>query len=102
MQNTRIKQNQKLSRNIKVAEEIARRLEDIDKRNRVRLRRMSETALAKELIMVNDEEENPYVRINAIKDILDRAGLKPVEESVVSGNIEVVTAIPRPKYPKEK
>ena len=90
----------RLSRSVKVKEEVGRRLDDIDYRNRLRLRRMSETALAN-LLDIITKEENPYVKFNAIKDTLDRAGLKPVEQSEVSGTIEVVTAIPRPKYDKK-
>lgn len=86
-----------LLRNSEIQEEIERRKEDIDKRNRVRLKRISETALAKLLNIINDDEVNSFVRISAIKDALDRAGLKPVEQSEVTGSLEVRTAIPRPE-----
>ena len=45
--------------------------------NRVRLGRISETALSKLLGIVTDGKPEDRVKLDAIKDALDRAGLKP-------------------------
>ena len=76
----------RLTRNDQVAAEIARRLEEIDHRNRIRLARISETALAKLLVIINNGSLDDRVKLDAIKDALDRAGLKPVERFAIGGD----------------
>ena len=70
----------RLIRNNKVVAEIKRRLDDIDFKNRIRLGRISETALAKLLIIIQNDDVDNKTKLDAIKDALDRAGLKPIEE----------------------
>jgi len=70
----------RLIRNDKVIAEIKRRLDDIDFKNRIRLGRISETALAKLLIIIQNDDVDNKTKLDAIKDALDRAGLKPIEE----------------------
>ena len=100
-------------------------LEELD--NRIETRRKSVSA---RLMSITDGATNAYIKILNIKakeqvgkdkkgepeyryndklieiqrkvayDLFDRAGLKPVEETNVTGSIEVITAIPRPE--KEK
>jgi len=95
-----------LLRNANILEELNRRIET---------RRQ---AVSARLMSITDGATNAYIKILKIKpkdndrlleiqrkvahDLFDRAGLKPVEESKLSGSIEVVTAIPRPKYPEKK
>ena len=69
----------RLTSNDKVKEEIERRLADIGYRNRIRLARISETGLAKLLVIIKDDEVDFKTKLDAIKDTLDRVGLKPVE-----------------------
>jgi len=76
-------------RNSKIQQEITRRLADIDKRNRIRLGRISETALARLLNIIKDDEAEDKVKLDAIKDALDRAGLKPVERFEHSGGVKI-------------
>jgi hypothetical protein len=45
--------------------------------NKVRLGRVSEIALSKLLGIVTDGKPEDRVKLDAIKDALDRAGLKP-------------------------
>jgi len=93
----------KLLRKAEIMEEIARRQEDIDKRNRIRLKRMSETALAQELSLISGNEIENIVKLNAIKDILDRAGLKPVEKHEFIGEVGYkLLDVDISKYPKAK
>lgn len=89
----------RLASNGKIKEEIERRLNEIIYSNRVRLARISETALAKLLAIINDGSPDDRVKLDAIKDALDRAGLKPVEKVEHSGdmNIQIISAVPRPK-----
>lgn len=75
-----------LVRKSKIIEEIERQLKDIDYRNRVRLGKISETALAKLLTLINDERLEAKTKLDAIKDALDRAGLKPVERLAIGGD----------------
>jgi len=70
----------RLIRNDKVIAEIKRRLDDIDFKNRIRLGRISETALAKLLVIIQNDDVDNKTKLDAIKDALDRAGLKPIEE----------------------
>jgi len=77
-----------LLRNPKIQEEIERRLREINRANKVRLARISEAALAKLLSIINEAEEDK-VRLEAIKDALDRAGLKPEEKVNIGGGIKV-------------
>lgn len=70
----------RLIRNDKVIAEIKRRLDDIDIKNRMRLGRISETALAKLLIIIQDDGVDNKIKLDAIKDALDRAGLKAIEK----------------------
>lgn len=70
----------RLVRNGKIVNEIKKRLDDINVGNRIRLGRISETALAKLLTIIQSEDVDNKVKLDAIKDALDRAGLKPIEE----------------------
>jgi len=79
----------KVLRNVEVQSEIKRRLTDIDHRNRIRLGRISETGLAKLLNIIQDDKVDNRVKLDAIKDALDRAGLKPVEKQEHSGEVKV-------------
>lgn len=93
-------------RNPEVAAEIKKRLADITYRNRIRLGRISETALAQLLKIIQIEDvkdkvkdkkdsksaKNPNiqrVKLDAVKDALDRAGLKPVERMAIGGDKEL-------------
>lgn len=76
----------RLTRNDKIAAEIQRQLEDIDRSNRLRLARISETALAELLVIIKNSEIDVKVKLDAIKDALDRAGLKPVERLAIGGD----------------
>jgi len=79
----------RLIRNDKIKQEIQRLLTDLDSRNRIRLGRISETALAKLLNIINDDEAKDSVKLDAIKDALDRAGLKPVERVAIGCDKEL-------------
>ncbi len=92
----------RLLRNVEIQKEIDKRKDDIDYRNRIRLRRMSETALAQQLNMLKDDIVKPSIKADIIRDILDRAGLKPVEQSEQSGTIQFITSIPRPKSEQKR
>jgi len=70
----------RLVRDGKVVNEIKKRLDDINVGNRIRLGRISETALAKLLTIIQSEDVDFKTKLDAIKDALDRAGLKPIEE----------------------
>lgn len=78
-----------LVRKSKITDEIERRLKDIDHRNRLRLGRISETALAELLTLINDEKLEAKIKLDAIKDALDRAGLKPIEKFEHSGGVKI-------------
>ncbi len=84
-------------RNVEVAAEIKKRLADIEYRNRIRLGRISETGLANLLKIVQDGGLEDRVKLDAIKDALDRAGLKPVERLAIGGDkdLEPLTVIIR-------
>lgn len=73
-------------RNLEVAAEIKKRLADIEYRNRIRLGRISETGLANLLKIVQDGGLKDRVKLDAIKDALDRAGLKPIERLAIGGD----------------
>jgi len=60
--------------------EIQKRLKGIDLINRLRLGHISEIALAKLAIILQDDDVDDKTKLDAIKDALDRAGLKPIEE----------------------
>ncbi len=78
-----------LLRNTKIQEEIKRRLIDIEGRNRIRLGRISETALKELLSILGKGTPDDRVRLDAVKDALDRAGLKPVEKIAIGGDKEL-------------
>jgi len=88
-------------RNVEISAEIKRRLADIGNRNRIRLGRISETALAQLLKIIQDEEVEDRVKLDAVKDALDRAGLKPVDKREYTGEIGFnLLNIDMSKYPK--
>jgi len=92
-----------LMRNTEIQAEIKRRLADTTNRNRIRLGRISETALAKLLSIIQDEKAEDRVKLDAVKDALDRAGLKPVEKREYTGEIGFnLLNIDMSKYPKVK
>jgi len=86
----------RLIRNANVQEEITNRLDDLKARNRLRLHRISEAALARLVSILQTDEDidldksnrkNTYligIKANIIKDILDRVGLKLAEEHNVN------------------
>ena len=82
----------RLLKNVKIKEELEERLKEINTRNRVRLFRISEVALAKALNMIQSTEEisDASVKAGMIKDVLDRVGLKAIEEHNlnIKGKIE--------------
>ena len=80
----------------KVQAEIKKRLADIANRNRIRLGRISETALAQLLSLIQTSAED-RVKLDAVKDALDRAGLKPVEKQSVEGGLDITI-----RYANEK
>jgi hypothetical protein len=93
-----------LIRNNKVVAEIEKRLADIGYRNRIRLARISETGLAKLLMIIKDDEVDFKTKLDAIKDTLDRVGLikyRPGEERVKGSKgratqVTRIIPIPRP------
>jgi len=68
-----------LLENIGVQEEIARRLEVIERANRIRLGRIGQRAV-EELYNMVDKPEIDGIKLSAVKDALDRVGLKPIEK----------------------
>jgi len=80
----------RLVRNGKVVNEIKKRLDDINIGNRIRLGRISETALAKLLTIIQSEDVDFKTKLDAIKDALDRAGLKPIEERKLKVEGEII------------
>jgi len=66
-------------RNLKVIAEINRRLKDINTKNKVRLGRISEVGLVELLKIIRDPLVDPKVKVDAIKDALNRAGLELTE-----------------------
>ncbi len=84
-------------RNPEVAAEIKKRLADIEYRNRIRLGRISETGLANLLKIVQNGGLEDRVKLDAIKDALDRAGLKPVEKQNLEGGLDITI-----RYANEK
>jgi phage terminase small subunit len=81
-------------RNLKVVAEIGRRLNDINTKNKVRLGRISEVALSEALKIIKDPLVDPKIKVDAIKDILDRVGLKTTENInlKLSGELKVTDA----------
>jgi len=86
-----------LARNPNVLAEIGERKKEINRRNDIRLSRISETALAEILGIVKNGTADDRVKLDAIKDILDRVGLKPVERLAIGGDekLEPLTVIIR-------
>jgi phage terminase small subunit len=95
----------RLIANDNIQEEITRRLEELKAKNRLRLYRISESALNKlDIILQTNEDMNPKkpvkntyligIKANIIKDILDRVGLKLAEEHNVNvkGELNVTNA----------
>ena len=80
----------------KIQAEIKKRLADIANRNRIRLGRISETALAQLLSLIQTSAED-RVKLDAVKDALDRAGLKPVEKQSLEGGLDITI-----RYANEK
>ena len=66
-------------RNLKVIAEIDCRLKDINTKNKVRLGRISEVGLIELLKIIRDPLVDPKVKVDAIKDALNRAGLELTE-----------------------
>lgn len=79
----------RLTSNDKIKKEIERRLDEILYHNRVRLARISETALAKLLVIISKGVPDDRVSLDAVKDALDRAGLKPVEKVEHGGGLTI-------------
>ncbi len=87
----------RLLRNVKIAEELNNRLEEIKNRNRIHLYRISQDCLEKasDIINENDEAEKNTqllkIKADLIKDILDRIGLRLAEEHNINlqGKIEM-------------
>lgn len=93
----------RLTSNDKIKGEIERRLNEILYHNRVRLARISETALAKLLVIISKGVPEDRVSLDAVKDALDRAGLKPVDKREYSGEIGYrLLDCDVSKYPKGK
>jgi len=84
-------------RNPAVSAEIKKRLADIEYRNRIRLGRISETGLVNLLKIVQDGTLEDRVKLDAIKDALDRAGLKPVDKQSLEGGLDITI-----RYANEK
>jgi hypothetical protein len=84
----------RMIRNDKVLDEIDRRLKDISIKNKVRLGRISETGLSEILIIIRDPLVDPKVKVDAIKDILTRAGLESTENINlnVKGELKITDA----------
>ena len=80
----------KLVRNAKVAAEIERRMELIERFNRVRLARISEGAISQLNRLVIGATDKDGVKLSAVKDALDRVGLKPPENTDVSGTMHFI------------
>ena len=57
--------------------EIERQLSDINISNRLRLGRISKIALEELLVIIQNKDIDDKTKLDAIKDALDRAGLKP-------------------------
>jgi phage terminase small subunit len=83
-----------LMRNNEIINEISRRLNDINAKNKVRLGRISEVALSEALKIIKDPLVDPKIKVDAIKDILDRVGLKTTENInlKLSGELKVTDA----------
>ncbi len=94
----------RLLNNVKIQEEINKRLNDIKSRNKLRLYRISEAALLKLANILNEDDNieiikdkkkyvknNYLLRIKAdiIKDLLDRADLKLAEEHNINLNAKL-------------
>ncbi len=79
----------KMLRNVEVSAEMKKRLTDINRRNSIRLARISEIALANLLNIIQDGGTKDRTKLNAIKDVLDRVGLKPVEKQKVESGYEI-------------
>ena len=99
----------KMLRNVEVEAEMKKRLTDVDSRNRIRLARISETALANLLNIIQDGGTKDRTKLKAIKDVLDRVGLRAKEELKREGGMElepwrviIKTAVPRPDNGKDK
>ena len=76
----------KLARKDYIIVEIEERKKEINIRNNIRLSRISETALAGLLVIVKSGSDEDKVKLDAIKDVLDRVGLKPVERFAIGGD----------------
>jgi len=86
-------------RNLEVSAEMKKRLTDINRRNSIRLARISEIALAGLLEIIQDGGTKDRTKLNAIKDVLDRVGLR-VEEGLKREGatiVNVISAVPRPE-----
>ena len=90
----------RLIANDNIQKEITRRLEELKAKNRLRLYRISESALNKlDIILQTNEDidskkpqKNTYligIKANIIKDILDRVGLKLAEEHNLNVNAKL-------------
>jgi len=87
-------QASKMVRNSKIIEEINRRLNDINIKNRVRLSRISEFALSELLTLLKNNDVDYKTKLEAIINSLDRSGLKPTEDInlKLSGEVKVTDA----------
>ena len=80
----------RLLKTVKIKAEVDRRLELIERFNRVRLARVSESAVAQLNKLVLNATEKDGVKLAAVKDALDRIGLKPPEKLNLDGTMHFV------------
>jgi len=93
----------KMVRYSKIIEEIEERRKEINRRNTIRLSRVSETALAEILEIVKGGTNHDRVKLEAVKDVLNRVGLKPVEKYQHSGELTYkLIDVDMSKYPKNE
>ena len=93
----------RLLKNVKVKEELEWQITEVNRINRVRLASMSEAALARLFNLVKGAGLEDRVNLDAVKDALDRAGLKPVEKYQYSGEMTYkLIDVDMSKYPKNE
>lgn len=89
----------KLLTNPNIQGEIQHRLDEVKRQAKIHLEQEVLTAATTLTELVESGCKDDFCRLYAAKDILDRTGLKPKEEHVLSGDvpITIMTTIPRPE-----
>jgi len=80
----------RLYRNIKVQKELQRRRKEMEEEYRERMFDDVGEALDVRKLLLKSATREHSVRMAAVRDILDRAGFKPKEETDVGGTIKII------------